>query len=161
MKLNHLAEETLEVCRNANLTIATAESCTGGMIAAALTAIAGSSDVVDRGFITYSNQAKQDLLDVSEETLIKHGAVSENTVEQMAEGGRAAASTDLCVAVTGIAGPGGGSSQKPVGLVYMACAKKDSAVIIERHVFEGTREDVRFQTTKRALELLKIQALVP
>ncbi|WP_417820809.1 CinA family protein [Terasakiella sp.] len=161
MKLDQLATQTLQACRDHRLTVATAESCTGGMIGAALTAIAGSSDVVDRGFITYSNQAKMDLLSVESDALDQQGAVSEIVALQMAQGGLRAAKTDLCVAVTGIAGPGGGSEEKPVGLVYLACAKKDSAPIVERHVFEGDRDQVRFQTAKRALELLKIQALVP
>jgi len=161
MKLDVFAQKTLEACRTHGLTVATAESCTGGMIGAALTAIAGSSDVVDRGFITYSNQAKMDMLGVTPEALDKYGAVSELVAEQMAQGGLRAAQTDLCVAVTGIAGPDGGSADKPVGLVYLACAKKNSAPIVERHVFEGDRADVRFQTAKRALELLRIQSLVP
>ncbi len=160
MKLDALAAETLEICRKAGLTIATAESCTGGMIGASLTAIAGSSDVMDRGFITYSNEAKQQMLGVSKASLEKYGAVSEKVAQEMAEGGLNMASTDLCVAVTGIAGPGGGSVEKPVGLVYLACARPNSATIVERHVFEGTRDEVRLQTVKRALELLKIQASV-
>lgn len=160
MKLDGLATEVLDHCRKAKLTIATAESCTGGMIGAALTAISGSSDVVDRGFITYSNQAKQDMLNVSADALKMQGAVSELVAEQMAEGGLKAAKTGLCVAVTGIAGPGGGTDKKPVGLVYMACAKINSSTIVEKHIFEGNRDDVRIQTAKRALELLKIQSLV-
>lgn len=161
MKLDHLAEDVLEHCRKAKLTIATAESCTGGLIAGALTAIAGSSDVVDRGFVTYSNKAKEDMLGVSADALETHGAVSEIVVEQMAEGGLEQAGTGLCVAVSGIAGPDGGTDEKPVGLVYLACAKENSSTIVEKHVFEGNREAIRLRTVKRALELLKIQSLVP
>ena len=161
MKLDSLAEEVLEVCRTAGLTIATAESCTGGLIGGALTAISGSSDVVDRGFITYSNEAKEELLGVSHDALETYGAVSEVVVEQMAEGGMKKAGTGLCVAVSGVAGPGGGSEEKPVGTVYLACAKKNSTTIVEKQLFDGNREQVRQLTTKRALELLKIQALVP
>lgn len=159
--MDKLAQEVLQTCRDHNLTISTAESCTGGMIGAALTSVPGSSDVVDRGFITYSNQAKHDLLGVRKDSLDQFGAVSEEVATQMAEGGLKHAKTSLCVAVTGIAGPDGGTDEKPVGLVYLACAKKNSATIVERQVFSGNRDHVRKQTTQRALELLRIQALVP
>lgn len=161
MKLTSLAEETLQACRDTGLTVSTVESCTGGLIAGTLTEIAGSSDVVDRGFVTYSNQAKHDLVGVSLKTLEAFGAVSPQVAHEMAQGGLKKAKTDLCVAVTGIAGPGGGSAEKPVGLVYMACSRKDHVAIEERHVFEGDRAQVRQATVKRALELLKIQASLP
>ncbi len=161
MKLDHLAEDVLETCRQAGLTISTAESCTGGLIGGALTGNAGSSDVFDRGFLTYSNEAKEEMLDVSADALNTHGAVSEVVVEQMAEGGLKKSNTGLCVAVSGVAGPGGGTPEKPVGLVYLACAKQNSSTIVEKQLFEGNRDQVRQQTVKRALELLRIQALVP
>jgi len=152
------AIRTLEACRLMDQTIATAESCTGGLIAGALTAIAGSSDVVDRGFVTYSNQAKHEMLGVSWDDLEEFGAVSSVVATAMAEGGLRAAQTDLCVAVTGIAGPGGGTDKKPVGLVYLACAKKNGETVVEKQLFKGTRNDVREQTVERALKLLMVQS---
>jgi nicotinamide-nucleotide amidase len=134
--------------------LATAESCTGGMIAAALTDIAGSSDVVERGFVTYSNQAKTDLLGVSPALLAAHGAVSAEVAEAMAQGALQHAPVDLAVAVTGIAGPGGGSAAKPVGLVHFGIARRGGAVATEHHVFPGDRAAVREATVRRALELL-------
>src|SRR5690606_21582888 len=111
------------------LLVATAESCTGGLIAGALTEIAGSSAVVDRGFVTYSNEAKTALLGVRTETLSAHGAVSEKTARDMAEGALSASKADCTVAVTGIAGPGGGSPEKPVGLVHLAAARRDGRTL--------------------------------
>jgi nicotinamide-nucleotide amidase len=134
--------------------LATAESCTGGMIAAALTDIAGSSDVVERGFVTYSNQAKTDLLGVSPALLAAHGAVSAEVAEAMAQGALRHAPVDLAVAVTGVAGPGGGSAAKPVGLVHFGIARRGGAVATEHHVFPGDRAAVREATVRRALELL-------
>ena len=148
------AEKLLEVCRAQRLTIVTAESCTGGMIAGALTAIAGSSDVVDRGFVTYSNDAKAGMLGVPSEVLVAHGAVSEPVARAMAAGALAHSAADLSIAVTGIAGPGGGSTEKPVGLVHLAAAARDGRLIHERVVFAGDRAAVRSQTVTRALELL-------
>ena len=112
----------LEHCRAARLKIATAESCTGGLIAACLTEISGASDVFDRGFVTYSNDAKQDMLGVKAETLQNFGAVSKETALEMASGARSLSGTAIAIAVTGIAGPGGGSAEKPVGLVHIAVA---------------------------------------
>ncbi|WP_417782417.1 CinA family protein [Terasakiella pusilla] len=155
---DELASEVLELCRSKKLTVATAESCTGGLIAGALTEIAGSSDVVDRGFVTYSNKAKHEVLGVLRADLEAYGAVSDVVAQEMAEGGMKAAGTDICVAVTGIAGPGGGTEDKPVGLVYLSCAKKGVLTIVEKHIFEGDRADVRRQTVKRALELIADQA---
>src|SRR5215472_3755832 len=120
--------------RRAGLKLATAESCTGGMIAARLTDIAGSSDVVERGFVTYSNEAKHELLGVPMDLIMRVGAVSEEVARAMAEG---------AVAVTGIAGPGGATPTKPVGLVHLACARRGGATVHERHVFPGDRAAVR------------------
>src|SRR5262245_14878681 len=122
--IRKLADDVLQAARSAGLKIATAESCTGGLVAGALTEIAGSSDVVERGFVTYSNQAKCDLLGVTIEMLIAHGAVSEEVARAMAEGAVANSGADVAVSVTGIAGPGGGTATKPVGLVHIACARK-------------------------------------
>ena len=138
----------------ANLKIATAESCTGGMIAAAITDIAGSSHVFERGFVTYSNEAKTDLLGVPAALIAEHGAVSEAVARAMADGALAHSRADIAVAVTGIAGPGGGSEEKPVGLVYIGAGRRGDPVTVERHVFPGNRGAVRRATTHRALELL-------
>jgi nicotinamide-nucleotide amidase len=119
------ARELIELCRARGLTVATAESCTGGLVAGAITAIAGSSEVLDRGFVTYSNAAKEAMLGVPAQTLTARGAVSRETAEAMAQGALARAPVDLAVAITGIAGPGGGSAEKPVGLVHFAAAARD------------------------------------
>ena len=123
--LRRTARRVLDLCRARGLRVATAESCTGGLVAAALTEIAGSSDVVDCGFVTYSNEAKQELLGVPAATLTRHGAVSRETAAAMAKGALKNSQADLAVAITGIAGPGGGSKRKPVGLVYFAAADRD------------------------------------
>ncbi len=134
----NLAESVLAACRSRDWRVATAESCTGGLVAAALTAIAGASDVVERGFVTYSNEAKIELLGVPAETIAAHGAISAQTAAAMARGAVARAGVDLAVSVTGIAGPGGGTAQKPVGLVYLGVARKDGAARVERAFFPAT-----------------------
>ncbi len=143
------------------LVAATAESCTGGLIAAALTEIAGSSAVVDRGFVTYSNNAKIELLKVSEGTLATHGAVSRQTAIEMVEGALAASRADIAVAVTGIAGPGGGSGEKPVGLVHIAAANRNGATL-HREMRYGDigRQAIRLATVRTALQML-IEAAAP
>jgi len=150
-------EASLELARdlgarlaNAGWVLTTAESCTGGGIAAAVTEIAGSSGWFDRGFVTYSNQAKIDLLGVSEATLAAHGAVSEATVREMAHGALTRGRAQLAVAVSGVAGPGGGSAQKPVGTVWLAWATSDG-VHARRFQFEGDRAAVRRQAVVEAL----------
>ena len=153
--LRATAEGILQTARKAGLKIATAESCTGGLIAALLTDIAGSSDVVERGFVTYSNQSKCDLLGVTVELLIDHGAVSEAVARAMAEGAVKHSAADLAVSVTGIAGPGGGTKTKPVGLVHLACARKGHETLHERRVFKGGRAAVRLSAVKAALRLIK------
>lgn len=137
------------------LTVATAESCTGGLIVGALTAIAGSSSVVDRGFVTYSNAAKTEMIGVAAATLENHGAVSRETALEMAEGALAHSAATLAVAVTGIAGPGGGSPEKPVGLVHLAARSKKGA-ILHREMRYGDigRDEVRLATVRSALEML-------
>jgi nicotinamide-nucleotide amidase len=149
-----LAETVLDLCRRRGWKLATAESCTGGMIAAALTDIAGSSDVVERGFVTYSNEAKTELLGVPAALIAKHGAVSQPVAEAMAKGAVDHAPVDVAVSVTGIAGPGGGSAEKPVGLVHFGVARRDGTLRAEHHIFTGDRDQVRAFATQRALELL-------
>jgi nicotinamide-nucleotide amidase len=149
------AESLLEVCRATGLHIATAESCTGGLIAATLTAIAGSSDVVDRGFVTYSNEAKTEMLGVPAELIAAVGAVSEPVARAMAAGALDRARVELAVSVTGIAGPGGGSAEKPVGLVWFGLARAGRETRTLRRVFPGDRTEVRRATVAQALELLR------
>jgi nicotinamide-nucleotide amidase len=149
------AAALLDACRARGLRIATAESCTGGLIAAALTSIAGSSDVVDRGFVTYSNAAKTDLLGVPADLIAAEGAVSESVARRMAEGALARSLADLAVSTTGIAGPGGGSVEKPVGLVWFGIARRGAGVTTRRHIFPGSREDVRRASVVEALSLLR------
>ena len=148
------AERLLSLCRAEGLRVATAESCTGGLIAACLTEIAGSSDVVDRGFVTYSNEAKRDLLGVPDDLLMCVGAVSEEVARAMATGAVARSDAALAVAVTGIAGPGGGTATKPVGLVHHACATPDGAVTHRRAVYEGDRGAVRLAAVVTALDMM-------
>lgn len=152
-EIRSLATTVLKRCRALGWKAATAESCTGGLIAGALTEIAGSSDVVDRGFVTYSNEAKMQMLGVPAETLTAHGAVSEQTARAMALGALANSDAGVSVAVTGVAGPGGGSAEKPVGLVHFAAATPDG-IIAEHRVFEGDRGAVRHQTVLHALKMM-------
>ena len=153
-----LSEAALAACRARGWRVATAESCTGGLVAAALTAIAGSSDVVERGLVTYSNRAKQELLGVPPETIAAHGAISAETAAAMAQGAVVRAGVDLAVSTTGVAGPGGGTAQKPVGLVYLAVARKNGAARVERRVFAGDRAAVLRGALSLALELLRGEA---
>jgi nicotinamide-nucleotide amidase len=150
-----LAADVLNSARRESLRIATAESCTGGLIVGALTEIPGSSDVVDRGFVTYSNQAKCDLLGVTLDMLVAHGAVSEAVARAMAEGAIERSGADIAISVTGIAGPGGGSATKPVGLVHLAFARKDATTLHERRIFTGDRSGVRMATVRAALRLMQ------
>ena len=156
--LHALAEDALGKCREAGLTVATAESCTGGLLSAALTAVAGSSDVFERGFVTYSNTAKTELIGVPESLLASVGAVSEDVAVAMAKGALEHASVQLALAVTGIAGPGGGSESKPVGLVHLALARAGDGVRHERRLFAGDREAIRIGATAAALRLLALGA---
>jgi nicotinamide-nucleotide amidase len=153
-----LAEEVLALCRARHWRVATAESCTGGLVAAALTAIAGSSEIVERGFVAYSNEAKLELLGVPSETIAAHGAVSAETAAAMARGAIARAPVDLAVSVTGVAGPGGGTPQKPVGLIYIGVATKDGDARVERRIFPGDRTEIRNAALALALELLRDEA---
>ncbi len=152
--LLELAADVLDRCRQQGLRLATAESCTGGLIAGCLTAVAGSSLVFDRGFVTYSNTAKTAELSVPADLLAARGAVNEAVARAMAEGALAVAGLDVTVAVTGIAGPDGGSPGKPVGLVHFAAARSGYDTLHERHVFAGDRQQVRSATVEAALHLL-------
>ncbi|MBV8473693.1 MAG: CinA family protein [Hyphomicrobiales bacterium] len=144
------------LCRIRGLKIAAAESCTGGMVCALLTEIPGSSAVVERGFVVYSNDAKQELLGVSEDVLAAHGAVSEATARAMALGAIAHSQADIAVSVTGIAGPDGGSAAKPVGLVHFACARRGAGVVaIERRFGAQSRGAIRLASVEAALGLLE------
>ncbi len=153
-ELREAAEHVLTACRKRRLKLVTAESCTGGLVAAALTAIAGSSDVVERAFVTYANEAKREMLGVPWEALMGYGAVSEPVARAMAAGALARSGADLAVSVTGIAGPGGGTADKPVGLVHLAAARKGRDMIAERHVFPGDRDTIRRISVLTALTML-------
>lgn len=155
-----LASQTLEALRRAGLRGASAESLTGGLIAGALTEIAGSSDCIGRSFVTYSNAAKHDVLGVPEAVLAAHGAVSAETVTCMAEGVLrvAGSDADIAVAVSGVAGPGGGSAEKPVGTVYLAVASRNGATETMHKVYPGDRAEVRMATVRDALWLMKTRA---
>ena len=159
-RLTQDAVQLLEACREARVKIATAESCTGGLIAAALTAIAGSSDVVERGFVTYSNEAKTEQLGVAAALIERHGAVSEAVALAMAEGALARSRADIAVSVTGIAGPGGATATKPVGLVHLGCARRGRTTLLEQRVFAGDRTAVREQSVTLAFAMIRRQLTV-
>jgi nicotinamide-nucleotide amidase len=154
--LRRAAKRVLDLCRVRGLRVATAESCTGGLVAAALTEIAGSSDVVDCGFVTYSNEAKQKMLGVPAATLTRYGAVSSETAMAMVKGALKNSQADLAVSITGIAGPGGGSRQKPVGLVYFAAASREGRRLAHlRRYGKIGRTRVRLRSVAQALALLE------
>ena len=158
-EIDSLARLVLDLAREAGVTLATVESCTGGLVAGALTAVPGSSDVVDRGFVTYSNAAKTALVGVPEALIADYGAVSEPVARAMAEGGVKAAGVDFAVAITGVAGPGGGTAQKPVGLVHFAVAGVGRATAHRELRFGDIgREAVRLQSVRVALEMI-VEAL--
>ena len=150
------AESLLAACRTKKIKLATAESCTGGLIAAALTAIAGSSDVVDRGFVTYSNESKGEMIGVPMSLIENHGAVSEEVARAMAEGTLARSRAAIVVSVTGVAGPGGGSAEKPVGLVCFGLACTGRPVHSERQVFPGDRSAIRAATVAHAFSMIRV-----
>ena len=149
------AETLLGDYRRAGLKIATAESCTGGLVAGCLTEIPGSSDVVERGFVTYSNEAKCDLLGVPAELIQAHGAVSPEVAEAMASGALDRSAADAAVSVTGIAGPGGATADKPVGLVHLAAARRGTAPVHEHRILIGDRGTVRLAAVELGLDLLR------
>jgi len=157
-EIDGLARAALDACRARGWRVAAAESCTGGLVAAALTAIAGSSDVVECAFVAYSNEAKAELLGVPPATIAAHGAVSAETAAAMAKGATVRAPVDLAVSIAGVAGPGGGSAEKPVGLVILGLARRDGPCRTERHIFAGDRTAVRRAALLRALQLLQAEA---
>ena len=146
-------QKLFELLKEKNLKISTAESCTGGMIGASLTSIPGISSYYEYGFVTYSNEAKQKLIGVKEETLKEFGAVSAQVVLEMAQGALKVSGSDIAVSVSGIAGPGGGTKEKPVGLVYIGLAFKDKK-LFSKFIFKGNRDEVRQQTVNMALEMI-------
>ncbi len=153
------AEALIAACAKAGIKTVTAESCTGGLLGGALTAVAGSSAVVDRGFVTYSNAAKAQLLGVPDALLEEHGAVSEPVARAMADGAlRALGGNALSAGITGVAGPGGGTAEKPVGLVHIAASRTGGPTLHTRNIFPGDREAVRLASVAAALELMR-QAL--
>lgn len=158
LEVDEVAErvrELLDLCRERNVTVATAESCTGGLIAATLTEVAGSSAMVDRGFVTYSNQAKTDMLGVAPDMIEQYGAVSGEVAGAMSEGALARADADIAVSVTGIAGPDGGSDLKPVGLVWFGCTATWAPTFVHRSVFPNHgRAFIREAAVRSALEIL-------
>jgi nicotinamide-nucleotide amidase len=158
-ELEQQAAALLEDCKSAGVTIVTAESCTGGLVAGVLTAIAGSSAVVDRGFVTYTNEAKMECLDVPAAILEAHGAVSPQTAEAMARGALKASNASISVSVTGVAGPGGGSAEKPVGLVQFGSARRGDGQLILREMRFGDigRTAIRLASVAIALSLLREQ----
>lgn len=157
MLLNSLttaAAALLDACKRQGVTVATAESCTGGLIVGCLTEVAGSSAVVDRGFVTYSNEAKAEMLGVPMAMIRSRGAVSEEVALAMAIGALSKSNAKLSIAVTGVAGPGGGTTEKPVGLVHFGCAMEGRATLHERHLFEGDRSAIRRETVRTALRIM-------
>ena len=152
--MSALAKQVFEKLQSTKNILVTAESCTGGMIAAAITDLSGSSAIFDRGFVTYSNDAKMDHLGVQPQTLEQFGAVSEQTAIEMANGALKNSSATIALSVTGIAGPTGGSKDKPVGLVYIGLAKKNAETIIMKNNFNGDRASIREQTRDKALKMI-------
>ncbi len=156
------AKDVLDICRENGWTIATAESCTGGLISAVLTDIAGSSAVVERSFVTYTNEAKAEVLGVDAELIETDGAVSERVARAMAEGALANSNASIAVACTGVAGPGGGTAEKPVGLVHVAAARADMPTYHERCQFEDTgRAAIRTATVLTVFEIIKSMVSKP
>jgi len=156
LDIEMLARLLLDEARGRRLRIVTAESCTGGLVAAALTEIAGSSDVVERGFVTYSNRAKSSVLGVPGDLIADCGAVSEPVARAMAEGALAASDAHIAVAITGVAGPGGGTAMKPVGLVHLATARANGSILHRRELFGDLgRSEVRLASVRVALEMLR------
>lgn len=157
-RLTDEATRLLQALREAGLMVATVESCTGGLIAGTLTEIAGSSDVVDRGFVTYSNEAKNELVGVPMKLIERHGAVSEPVAIAMAEGGLQHSRAHVAVSVTGVAGPGGGSAEKPVGLVHFGCAMRGRPTLHQRHEFaDRGRSFIRQRTIEQAFRMIRQQ----
>ena len=152
--LTDLAKVVIKEATKHGKTISTAESCTGGLISSCLTDVSGSSEAFLCGFVTYADEAKTRLLGVPSDAIVEFGAVSDIVAAAMAEGALAQSGSDLAISVTGIAGPRGGSKEKPVGLVYLSLAQLEEDAVIKRYVFAGTRDDIRRSTVGAALELI-------
>ncbi len=152
-EVNELARQLVQQCTDQGLQVTTAESCTGGLIAAAITDVPGASESFTRGYVTYGNEAKSEMLDVPEQLFATFGAVSEEVARAMAEGALRRAGADLALSATGIAGPGGATANKPVGLVHVGAARREGEPLHERHVFAGDRTAVRQQSVAAALKL--------
>ena len=157
LEINSKASSILKVCKQKGITIITAESCTGGLIAGCLTEIPGSSSVIEGGFVTYSNQAKVSMLSVKLEQLDQYGAVSEEVARSMAEGALGSSKADIAIACTGVAGPGGATDTKPVGLVHLSCASRKHPTSHKKCNFSGERSTIRLATVKAAFELIEVQ----
>ncbi len=149
------ANQILELCKRSDIRLATAESCTGGLIISCLTEIPGSSDVIDRGFITYSNEAKIELLGVPNLLIALHGSVSEEVAIAMSEGALSRSMSDITIAVTGVAGPGGGTTDKPVGLVHYACSGRGRSSYTLQQNFPGSRSAIRDATVQTAFSIIR------
>ncbi len=155
-EIETLARLLVDEARGRGLRIVTAESCTGGLVAGAICAVAGASDVFERGFVTYSNRAKQELLGVPGDLIADLGAVSEAVARMMAEGALESSNAHLAVAITGVAGPAGGTPMKPVGTVHIATARANAAIVHKHHLFEqDTREGVQLASVQAALQMLR------
>ncbi len=160
MTLEQRAAAVLEQCRSRGIKVATAESCTGGMLSALLTSVPGSSDIFECGFVTYSNEAKKKMLGVSHELIAEHGAVSRACALAMAHGAILQSVASLAISITGVAGPGGGTAAKPVGLVHFACARRNGATEHREERFGDIgRAGIRTASVEVALELLEAQLL--
>lgn len=154
LKIKELSARLVSLCSKKGVTFGTAESCTGGLVAASVTDIPGASAAFFGGIVSYDNSVKERVLGVGQETLRAYGAVSEQTAKEMARGAVSTLGTALAVSVTGIAGPGGGSREKPVGLVYTAVSSKNGDIVCQKNLFEGYRTQIRLQTVAAALEML-------
>lgn len=157
LEINNKASYILQLCQQKSLTIVTAESCTGGLIAGCLTEIPGSSSVIEGGFVTYSNQAKISMLSIKLEQLDRYGAVSEEIARSMAEGALGRSKADIAIACTGVAGPGGATNTKPIGLVHLACASRTHPATHKRCNFSGDRSTIRMATVNAAFGLIEAQ----
>ena len=155
------ARKLLEICSSKGLHVSTVESCTGGLISGCLTAVPGSSSVVDRTFVTYTNEAKTEMVGVPKLLLKEVGAVSEKVARAMAEGALANSNAEVSGSVTGVAGPGGGTVEKPVGLVHMSVARKGYDTLHLRSIFEGDRNSIRLQSVSVVIDLMRCQAELP
>lgn len=149
-----LEEEVVALLKEKDMTLTTAESCTGGMLAGRIVSVAGVSAVFQEGYITYANESKEKILGVKHETLMRYSAVSEETAYEMVKGAKEAANAEAALAVTGLAGPDGGTKEKPVGLVYIGCALGET-INVQKFLFDGDRLEIRAQATEAALEMLR------